>query len=247
MRLVIKRGAGLIGLYRRNPRHQTTNLKTKQKLRQPRYVIANADDLNKKYVGKGSDVSTNCMRNDAVDSNNNESTELKSDQESVMETISNSSKESTVDRNEEMIADDKELKDKSDEEIQAAGVKCKYSPSYIDFLINNNIDDSVIPTPTKQQCFDSSMSNTHEKNDDSIEKNDDSIKSGIDDFDTQQSKHSIIKIPTTKRKRYPQKSCVYCRQNHGVRNDTRYICTFCDVALCKKPCFAEYHLEKYIS
>ena len=170
MRLVIKRGAGLIGLYRRNPRHQTTNLKTKQKLRQPMYVITNADDLNKKYVGKGSDVSTNCMRNDAVDSNNNESTELKSDQESVMETISNSSKESTVDRNEEMIVDDKELKDKSDEEIQAAGVKCKYSPSYIDFLINNNIDDSVIPTPTKQH---------DDSNDDSVEKNGDSIKSGI--------------------------------------------------------------------
>ena len=240
MRLVIKRGSGLIGLYRRNPSHQTTTLKTKQKLRHPTYVIANADDLNKKYVGKGSDVSTNCMRNDAVDSNNNESTELKSDQESVMETISNSSKESTVDRNEEIIVDDKELKDKSDEVTQAAGVKCKYSPSFIDFLINNNIDDSVIPTPTKQQCFDSSMSDTHEKNDDSI-------KSGIDNFDTQLSKHSIIKIPATKRKRYPQKSCVYCRQNHGVRNDTRYICTFCDVALCKKPCFAEYHFIKNIS
>ena len=240
MRLVIKRGSGLIGLYRRNPSHQTTTLKTKQKLRHPTYVIANADNLNKKYVGKGSDVSTNCMRNDAVDSNNNESTELKSDQESVMETISNSSKESTVDRNEEIIVNDKELKDKSDEVTQAAGVKCKYSPSFIDFLINNNIDDSVIPTPTKQQCFDSSMSDTHEKNDDSI-------KSGIDDFDTQLSKHSIIKIPATKRKRYPQKSCVYCRQNHGVRNDTRYICTFCDVALCKKPCFAEYHFRKNIS
>ena len=240
MRLVIKRGGGLIGLYRRNPSHKTTNLKTKQKQRHPRYVIANADDLNKKYMGKGSDVSTNCMRNDVVDPNNNESTELKSDQESVMETISNSSKESTVDRNEEIIVDDKELKNKSDEETQAAGVKRKYSPSVIDFLINNNIDDSVIPTPTKLQCFDSSMSDTHEKNDDSI-------KSGIDDFDTQLSKHSIIKIPATKRKRYPQKSCVYCRQNHGVRNDTRYICTFCDVALCKKPCFAEYHFIKNIS
>ena len=166
MRLVIKRGGGLIDLYRRNPSLKTTNLKTKQKQRHPRYVIANADDLNKKYMGKGIDVSTNCMRNDVVDPNNNESTELKSDQESVMETISNSSKESTVDRNEEMIVDDKDLKDKSDEVTQAAGVKCKYSPSYIDFLINNNIDDSVIPTPTKQQCFDSSMSDNHEKNDD---------------------------------------------------------------------------------
>ena len=240
MRLVIKRGGGLIGLYRRNPSHKTTNLKTKQKQRHPRYVIANADDLNKKYMGKGSDVSTNRMENDAVNSNNDESTELTSDQESEMETTSISSKESTVDINEEIIVNDKELKDKSDKVTQAAGAKRKYSPSFIDFLINNNINDSVIPTPTKQQCFDSSMSDTHEKNDDSI-------KSGIDDFDTQLSKHSIIKIPATKRKRYPQKSCVYCRQNHGVRNDTRYICTFCDVALCKTPCFAEYHFTKNCS
>ena len=127
MRLVIKRGTGLIGLYRRNPSHQTTNLKTKQKSRHPTYVIANADDLNKKYVGKGSDVSTNCMKNDAVDSNNNESTELKSEQESVMETISNSNKESTVDRNEEIIVNDKELKDKSDEITQAADFSHTYT------------------------------------------------------------------------------------------------------------------------
>ena len=247
MRLVIKRGGGLIALYRRSPSHQSTYLKTKQKPRNPRYVIANADDLNQKYVGKGSDVSTNCMENDAVNSNNDESTELTSDQESEMETTSISSKESTVDRNEEIIVNDKELKDKSDEITQAADVKRKYSPSVIDFLINKNIDDSVIPSPTKLHCFDSSMSDTHEKNDDSNEKNDDSIKSCIDDFDTQLSKHSIIKIPATKRKRYPQKSCLYCRQNNGVRNDTRYICTFCDVALCKKPCFAEYHFRKNIS
>ena len=240
MRLVIKRGGGLIGLYRRSPSHQSTYLKTKQKPRNPRYVIANTDDLNQKYVGKGSDVSTNRIENDAVNSNNDESTELTSDQESEMETTSISSKESTVDRNEEIIVNDKELKDKSDEITQAADVKRKYSPSVIDFLINNNIDDSAIPTPTKLQCFDSSMADTHEKNDDSI-------KTGTDDFDTQLSKHSIIKIPTTKRKRYPQKSCVYCRQKHGVRNDTRYICTFCDVALCKTPCFAEYHFTKNCS
>ena len=55
---------------------------------------------------------------------------------------------------------------------------------------------------------------------------------------------SLIKIPPKKRKRYPQKICIHCRQNHGVRKDTRYICTLCDVALCKEPCFAEYHCNK---
>ena len=75
-------------------------------------------------------------------------------------------------------------------------------------------------------------------------------KSVIDDFNNhpdgliKEKEHSLIKIPPTKRKQYPQKICVHCRQNLGIRNDTRYICTLCDVALCKKPCFSEYHCDK---
>ena len=61
----------------------------------------------------------------------------------------------------------------------------------------------------------------------------------------ERKKHcSLTKIQPKKRKRYSQKICVHCRQNHGVRKDTRYICTLCDVALCKEPCFAEYHYNK---
>ena len=56
--------------------------------------------------------------------------------------------------------------------------------------------------------------------------------------------HSLIKIPPTKRKKYAQKVCVHCRYKYGVWNDTRYICTLCDIALCKEPCFAEYHCNK---
>ena len=37
-----------------------------------------------------------------------------------------------------------------------------------------------------------------------------------------------------------EKPCVTCR-SHGGRHDTRYYCKFCNVALCKDPCFREYH------
>ena len=74
MRLVIKRGGSVIGIYGRNLNNQTTYLKTKQKPRHPRYVIENVDDLNKKYVGEGTDVGTDRMENDASDVKNNEYT-----------------------------------------------------------------------------------------------------------------------------------------------------------------------------
>ena len=111
MRLVIKRGGSVIGIYGRNPNNQTTYLKTKQNPRHPGYGIANADDLNKKYVGEGTDVSTDRMENDAFDAKDNEYTELESDTESVMKTINNSNQETTENKNEENIVNDTELKE----------------------------------------------------------------------------------------------------------------------------------------
>ena len=52
--------------------------------------------------------------------------------------------------------------------------------------------------------------------------------------------HLPLPIPATERKKWPQKPCVYCRK-HGVRHDTRYICSKCNIALCKSPCFSDYH------
>ena len=52
--------------------------------------------------------------------------------------------------------------------------------------------------------------------------------------------HVISRIPPTEKKKWPQKRCVICRR-HGVRLDTRYYCNVCNVALCKEPCFREYH------
>ena len=206
---------------------------------------ADADDTTEKVDGKGIDVSTNTVENvDAVDSNIDQCTNPESDEESSIETISNFTEDGLLNNTEKQDDDEDVLKEKSDEETYPAGVKRKYSPSVIDFLINNNTDNSSIPPTTKKQCLASSTSDCNEKND-ALAKYD------VDDFDTQLSKlldekkdHSLIKIPPTKRKKYPQKICVRCRRDYGVRNHTRHICTICDVALCKGPCFVEYHCNK---
>ena len=53
--------------------------------------------------------------------------------------------------------------------------------------------------------------------------------------------HLPCRIPPTEKKVWPQKPCVICRR-YGVRHDTRYFCKTCNVALCKSPCFEEFHL-----
>ena len=58
------------------------------------------------------------------------------------------------------------------------------------------------------------------------------------------SDHTLSQIPPTERKKWPQKPCVYCRK-YGVRRDTRYICSLCNAAFCKEPCFSEYHCSKH--
>ena len=53
-------------------------------------------------------------------------------------------------------------------------------------------------------------------------------------------KHLPSKIPSGEKKKWPQKPCVDCGK-YGVRRDTRYICSSCDVALCNSACFSRYH------
>ena len=53
-------------------------------------------------------------------------------------------------------------------------------------------------------------------------------------------KHLLSQIPPTEKKKWPQKPCILCRK-YGVRRDTRYYCKLCNAALCKEPCFREYH------
>ena len=53
-------------------------------------------------------------------------------------------------------------------------------------------------------------------------------------------RHLLSQIPPTEKKKWPQKPCIICR-SYGVRHDTRYYCKCCNAALCKEPCFREYH------
>ena len=210
MRLVIERRNcnANAGLNRYNGRGIYQNIGRKvllSGLRKVKKDEAEIADLDEKIEGKGIDV---------VDSSNSdESTKVDSDEKSSIETISNSSNETAADEDKESIVDEKsvhndeesiqndeESNEKSDEETEASGVKRKYSPSVIDFLINNNTKDSS--TPPILQCLDSSMSYCHDENDTST-------KSDVDDFDThlntllnEKKDHSLIKIPPTKRKRY---------------------------------------------
>ena len=72
------------------------------------------------------------------------------------------------------------------------------------------------------------------------------IKRDGDEDKDERTKHELIQIPPTERKKWPQKPCVYCRRKQ-VRRDTKYICSSCNTALCKD-CFSNYHakIKKYI-
>ena len=209
-------------------------------------------DPDEKIEGKGID---------SVDSNIEECKKLDSDEESCTETISNfteeepaiDDKESNVGNDEESVSndkvsieDDEDSSEKVDEVTPTADLKRKYPPSIVDFLINNNTDDSTIPVPTKLQCLDSSASDCQENYVPSIAEPQPYLSNHDSRNEERLSKksttnHQVSLIRPTERKKWPQKKCVYCRRNYGLRNDTRYICMQCNVALCKEPCFADYH------
>ena len=211
---------------------------------------ADADNLSKKIEGQGID---------AVDTSNiKECTKTESDEESCPETISTSSEEEpiiddkesnvysedeSVSNDKESIADyDEELPEKVDAVTPAAGVKRKFPLSLVDSIINESSEKLSQP---KIKCGDTSFLGL-------CEKDDSSTSSNVDECDIQPNEqpkdkkedHSLIKIPPTKRKKYSQKACVYCRQKYGIRNDTRYICTLCNIALCQEPCFSDYHFDR---
>ena len=54
------------------------------------------------------------------------------------------------------------------------------------------------------------------------------------------SKHKLKKITCTTKVKYPTRKCRVCTV-HKKRGETRYICSFCTVALHKGDCFERYH------
>ena len=103
--------------------------------------------------------------------------------------------------------------------------KRKHLPSFVDSIINGTSKDILNTPPAKISCFNPSISESQKSSEPKKDMN---------------SGHILSKIPPTERKKWAQKPCVLCRK-YGVRNDTRYICILCNAALCKVPCFSEYH------
>ena len=90
-------------------------------------------------------------------------------------------------------------------------------------------DNEVESSDVRSSSIGEHFQNVNENNPNSGEK-----KSSDGDL------HLISQIPPTEKKKWPQKPCIICRR-YGVRHDTRYYCNFCNTALCKEPCFREYH------
>jgi hypothetical protein len=56
--------------------------------------------------------------------------------------------------------------------------------------------------------------------------------------------HKMIHVPlSTKKKGAAMRRCRVC-SSHGVRKETSVMCSNCGVALCKTPCFHDYHTKK---
>ena len=222
MRLVMKRGAGF---YRRDPRYRKS--KTKYKLKDPQLIIERTNDLDETLEEKGSDPLLNETTERKSISYWLEKPDYNVCSMECKPMLDKLAKECSMEIESDVESmDEEDLKEKP-KELQTTGEKRKYSPSVIDFLVNNNSSNSKVAAPSRLQSSDSSMSD---------------VDAQLSNQSKERMNHcSLIKIPPKKRKRYPKKICIHCRQNHGVRNDTRYICTLCDVALCKEPCLAEYH------
>ena len=94
---------------------------------------------------------------------------------------------------------------------------------------NEDEDSSNIQSSSLERRYSQDVKNINKNNLNSGEK-----KSSDGD------RHFISQIPPTEKKKWPQKPCIICRR-YGVRHDTRYYCKFCNTALCKEPCFREYH------
>ena len=58
------------------------------------------------------------------------------------------------------------------------------------------------------------------------------------------AEHRIDTLPSTPKRKYPQKRCRVCLKKDGRRKETRYWCKECKVALCLGYCYEVYHSKK---
>ena len=117
-------------------------------------------------------------------------------------------------------------------------VRPKCAPqSSISSIINDTNENPSI-APSKVACFNTSTQECHDDDSMSV------VEKATTDGKKMKYDHSVSRIPGTDKKKWPQRKCVHCRQKYGFRNDTRYKCMSCNVALCKEPCFNDYHCNK---
>ena len=90
-----------------------------------------------------------------------------------------------------------------------------------------------------EKCDVSHHSRDNEDILESDESNEDASES-VEAISVDSKAHVPSRLPPTEKKKWPQKPCVVCRK-YGDRHDTRYFCAMCNKALCKSPCFKEYH------
>jgi len=55
--------------------------------------------------------------------------------------------------------------------------------------------------------------------------------------------HQQTTFPPTAGKRLPSKPCSVCRKR-GKRKDTKFLCSYCQIALCPGTCHIDYHTKR---
>ena len=108
---------------------------------------------------------------------------------------------------------------------------------------NSDSEDSGVIEKSNASYHDSNE-NTSESDGDGIDKDHTLVKRKLSSSDeaisVDNEAHVPSRLPPTEKKKWPQKKCFVCRK-YGVRHDTRYYCRVCNKALCRSPCFKEYH------
>ena len=131
-----------------------------------------------------------------------------------------------------------------EDRCKKVATRSKFHPIEED-VVDNTIDDDNFDEVDGEMSVDGDES---VKTDIESRENEEGSNISIDLYQNERlqkmkSDHTLSQIPPTERKKWPQKECVCCRK-YGVRRDTRYICSLCNAALCKEPCFSDYHCSK---
>ena len=260
MRLVIKKGTGI----RMNPSYKSDEQNERRCMyKNPSYKLSESDEENKEItqtVEYGTGVFSTELADTKPNLDEESCTEATSRSNSIEDDITDGNDFDKVDK--ENSVDGDESMDRTvsnvDEETHIVGIKRKYLPtSFVDSIINKTTEESPMATQPKIKCLDTSIPqwldasrSVEPKRSVSVNE---CVKPRNTSCDIYQNErmhdmnyvhHTLSKIPSTEQKKWPQKACVHCRRKYGIRHDTRYICILCNAALCKEPCFSDYHYSK---